>query len=895
MATSSISENKELNFAIESVIEKISEELALDVPGVPGQEYYDYPGAKDTWLASLQPIVDVNGTPYDTSDDLYIWPHITDLYGDNFGMPQYPPNYYDPDNRNNLAQWDSTRPSISDKYIVSPYRVVTRVVSDYEAIGYTIQDNRGDWNVNADLRPIGARADADGDGVADSRWVIIPDLNTSKGRPIYAAVRIIDNGGMLNVNTAIKFNTDKNVLSDPLNQYLIDGKSQWQVNLEALGRGGDQIDAINNTRGLPGDLTRMDYETYERDVIWRIDGPSNIYTPFDISDELILRNRYFVDQNDTITRLKYIWPGTFDRRGAYGRNFPYQQDIDLPAWFDKAGNGDSPFYSPRHIATTYNMDRIINPVGAGFYDGKMVNVNNTDDPNYLEKLSESIRRGLYDAGFGNNALADQIAVNIKDYVDSDSEVTSYNGYYGFESPCIYISELAYKFVPSSGQDDPDHHSYAVELCNRYPNDGIPDNWRLVIDDNDDDSITVAWNTDEQYHVIINEDPVAPLDVSPDIAQLSDKLIFNDTTKIELQRKVVQTDNEYIEVEFIYVPHGLVKDVNGVRTYQRDITKHVCIRRLWNSFDENQAPTLGSPNEDPDVASEDLIQAHPANKPFTNIGEIGMIFCKSAYSQSADPIGTSDTEATVRVNLANPKFRQLFKYLTVIDPTEHIDPPDRNNYANEQEYYAAYQLFLNETRIKGRVNINTAPWFVIAQLPWVTHPVDPTDIEYLNRYDLAKAIVAYRDKGVDNPDDPTVNYTNRTEQAGIIDLAGFPVQLREELGFETIGELATVVNGSDDVFRSSSMRYYKYDGDQTEFPDLTPNDDAPDDFEERDLIFSRISNLVTVRSDVFTAYILVRIGADGPQKRVLAILDRSDVTSSGDKVRILALHPVPDPR
>lgn len=79
------------------------------------------------------------------------------------------------------------------------------------------------------------------------------------------------------------------------------------------------------------------------------------------------------------------------------------------------------------------------------------------------------------------------------------------------------------------------------------------------------------------------------------------------------------------------------------------------------------------------------------------------------------------------------------------------------------------------------------------------------------------------------------------------------------------------------------------------PDLTPNDGAADDFEERDIIFSRLSNLVTVRSDVFTAYILVRIGVDGPQKRVVAILDRSQVSSNSDKVRIVAVHPVPDPR
>ncbi len=102
----------------------------------------------------------------------------------------------------------------------------------------------------------------------------------------------------------------------------------------------------------------------------------------------------------------------------------------------------------------------------------------------------------------------------------------------------------------------------------------------------------------------------------------------------------------------------------------------------------------------------------------------------------------------------------------------------------------------------------------------------------------------------------------------------------------------VIDGDDDY----SMRYYKLKtGDLGGYPDLSGGDGAADDFEERDIIFARISNLVTVRSDIFTAYILVRIGVDGPQKRMIAILDRSDVYSSGDKVKIVALHPVPDPR
>ncbi|MHC4156464.1 MAG: hypothetical protein ACYST6_16315, partial [Planctomycetota bacterium] len=91
-----------------------------------------------------------------------------------------------------------------------------------------------------------------------------------------------------------------------------------------------------------------------------------------------------------------------------------------------------------------------------------------------------------------------------------------------------------------------------------------------------------------------------------------------------------------------------------------------------------------------------------------------------------------------------------------------------------------------------------------------------------------------------------------------------------------------------------------------FPDLSTEsstgvDGAANDFEERDLIFARLSNLATVRSDVFTAYILVRIGTDGPQKRVVAVLDRSNVrrdpvsgTVSG-RVKIRVLHPVPDAR
>jgi hypothetical protein len=81
------------------------------------------------------------------------------------------------------------------------------------------------------------------------------------------------------------------------------------------------------------------------------------------------------------------------------------------------------------------------------------------------------------------------------------------------------------------------------------------------------------------------------------------------------------------------------------------------------------------------------------------------------------------------------------------------------------------------------------------------------------------------------------------------------------------------------------------------------EDAPDvgdpliegDIEERDWVLSRLSNIFTVRSDVFTAYILVRLGPDGPQRRMIAILDRSQVWSPDDCPTVVALQPVPEPR
>ncbi len=837
MATSAISENKELNFAVEAVVAKISQELALDVPGMPkGREYYDYPGDKDKWLASLEPYKE--GT-------VYKWRQISDVTGFL-------------DNESFSTQNIDVKPvGLSTTVYVREYPTI-RVGSG----GKFLDDKTG--NIATD----GVSADADGDGIADSKWVEIDDITSDKGKPIYAAIRVIDNGAMLNVNTAYKF--DPNAVSPDL----IDGSSQTQIDLLVLTKRSstsNPLVKLDNERfgyePLPHNL-----DAYIEDVIWQYNEPNGAYTPFDITNDLELRNRFLLEIENIDTAIEtFGWIDVFTEDN-YLHTPVDGTSSNLNDWFGKAQYDLSEpnateNYSYRHIGTTYNMDRIIQPDGE-----KMLNINKAPSAG---TIYDTIRKSFtdYDPNFTNvNKIAAQITANLIDYVDGpgypisdprydpNNKVTtvyddSNKPYYGFERPCVYISEIVHTFkeiTPSGGPVGAPpvfYQAYAVELYKPYFQDDDPYKWRLVIGPSSGGPVNapmggvpynINWSGNKQFYVMINDPCLILPAIDPCAVIENSAFIFKRSSIIELQRCIDEANNIWIAVDLAEVPNGLIPEpTDGTLSYRRDINPHKCIRRLWSNIFNNS--TLGSDNAFNSGGAK--IQAHPSNGTFTNVGEIGMLFHKPAYWEAgqdpslADVIGYgsgANTEDKVRIDLVKPEFQHLFKYLTVWPPSEYVSDPD-------------------ETRIKGRININTAPWFVLAQLPWVSHRGGSPD------YSLAQAIVTHRD--------------------------GSSVK-----GFWNIGELMGV----------TGMDYYANDGsDLAGFPDLTTKptggDDAPDDFEERDVIFARISNLVTVRSDVFTAYILVRIGANGPQKRVMAILDRSNVYSPTDKVKVIALHPVPDPR
>jgi hypothetical protein len=709
----------------------------------------------------------------------------------------------------------------------------------------------------ADFNTPVATADADGDGVSDSKWTKLPDITSGKGKPIYAAVRIIDNCAMLNANTAFKMDPSAGLRR-------IDGSSQMQINAMALaGREGNpptlppdpptsaEETALLQARANYGvGVNPLDLDQYEQNVTWCFGEPNGPYryTPFDISDELELRYRFILNQSDIDTRLE-PWGGEF-RRATTLSTPVTSGGQQLDAWSERVYHPGSvdPNYDYRHLATTCSIDRIINPAGQ-----KMVNANTTPLSQIHQALLDSISR------VDREQIAAQLAVNIVDFRDTDIGVTTLpvgpRTYYGFEAQ-PFISEIAFQ-ISATDPSIRTNNYFALELYNPFNVDiplgdfrlelrrnnalvstinlagrAIAANSRFVITNSSAASsqfgvtnlMSAGLGTEDGNLVLATYVLVSP---DPPTYRLSDRY------DIYLLRTVAATD--------LYLDQQKTEDAWFAWDTAKGRSQFYCRPDInWNVVYQDLQSTanmLGRPNG---------LAANRRNYNLENsvgrvvtAGDIAKILIVGPSTDPCDMIGvrfaTEPAEGLVRLDLASPAFANILQYLTVIDPAEHRCPA-------------------NETRIKGRININTAPWFVIAQLPWVGPPI-------------AQAIVAYRDK---------------TSVRGGRDYTSRP----GEPGFRIIADLMQV----------TEMGLYAADSnDLPGFPDLTPRDGAGGDFEERDVIFARASNLVTVRSDVFTAYIVVRIGLDGPQKRVIAVLDRSLVNSPADKVQVVALQPVPDPR
>jgi hypothetical protein len=181
----------------------------------------------------------------------------------------------------------------------------------------------------------------------------------------------------------------------------------------------------------------------------------------------------------------------------------------------------------------------------------------------------------------------------------------------------------------------------------------------------------------------------------------------------------------------------------------------------------------------------------------------------------------------------------------------------------------------EQAVEGLININTAPWRVLATVPWTTGSNASA-----SNYNIAKAIVRHRE--IHGP------------FKSISDLQN--VRIERVPGVSSAGQVA-----SGRRFWQQLPGATDYDDDQG---DLSPEGQGQRDgtaggfgngadFEHQFLMLTRVSNLITTRSDSFTAYICLQQweNAGTPdarmvsQRRYAVLLDRSGIVKDKKDVKV----------
>jgi hypothetical protein len=900
-ATQATQDIQRLDLGVDQVLNRLEQQLILDVPGVAGQEYYDAPDANNPWLASLEPVGDANG--------LY-WPQISDLLAGT-----------DPALRRGVSLEDMGDPNLG-------------------AAGYTLDA------VIRERKPIAVAAgrdavlpsdgllvqlaDADGDGIADARWFVLD--NTDPDQPLFAAVRVIDHGGMLNVNTAFTLDQrDPNIMAN------VDGSNQGQIDLLLLvdpnsRRDSDGWTIVENAVSdlwdmriepevsgwpLPGEL----YD-WQRNVVWHYSAlyPPP-YAPFELSDELRLRYRYLLNYNTVNTRIENLWSYVYEGGPQRPMNHSkYSQgasDYDLERWQVRAGTRAVPGrvtdYDFRHISTTINGDRLLAPPRQiPTEPNRMVDINRQVERiarawrtggeqasvlygESLRDLTEALFAGIAEGHPEREALAGQFAVNLVDFMDEESAadvntVTTWQGpsgtwYYGYESQ-PFIRRMKIR-ISAETPEESSANGFMVELYNPYSEPIHLSRMALrltpgagsepVVDFNFVAAQDVsAWRSipGHQSLTILNAESASDLlaqDANapdPNLVMYAPDFVLAEFGPIEDGDAPLRKFNHLSLVRQVSVDDGSVElyldhqdnvqsdftfSLLGGQTYEwirGPVETWELIEPEWREKGVSGALVEAGTDRGRHYNLEDpnaLLQVpafadHLRTRRFTRVGDMLRLLTVGPGTDPNTTLGRvlmeAQEESDYRFDLRGTNglaYSALFQHVTVMDPNRFNPLLDEN-----------------EMRVKGRININTAPWFVLSALPWITP-------------DLAQEIVADRR------------------------VRGMP--------FGSIGDLMRVfalsrLQRDEGVTR----QYYEINPDRGiyDYPDFS-RDEAADDLEEAHLLFSAVSNLTTVRSDVFSAYILVRLGQDGPQRRVYTLLDRSTVLDETDRVQVLIRQNVPDPR
>jgi len=341
--------------------------------------------------------------------------------------------------------------------------------------------------------------------------------------------------------------------------------------------------------------------------------------------------------------------------------------------------------------TMLNINTLVNNEGAytgGYYDS---------DKKVEMIMDVLVAGGLTgSSGSSNYVERHQLAVNIKDFIDSDDTVTTYNDgsdtYYGVERT-PYINEV--EAWTSSGTDE------FIELFNPYdaaiPNTG---NWTIALD-GDTTTITLPGLTIPAggYYVIADQagagvDQVDAAGIN-NLDNGGEELILRDSNG-----NVVQVTN------YGSANQNDTCSLNDPRPIPLTATPS----DPW-SWTTNSSNTIGAENSnfDPTVGDDGWTAVTQANsflvadRRFSNKGYLGFIHNGRQWSSFK-----------VDDNIVYP---DVLQYFTVTDPSmDSIDNDGDGSTDAADTGFQSGDFDGQEHRIPGLINVNTASTKVLQSLP-----------------------------------------------------------------------------------------------------------------------------------------------------------------------------------
>lgn len=919
-------QQKNLDMAVDAIVSDIADILVQDLYGDPNESeighlfagvtlksqpdaYPQYPGLEnepwdtpavngatgrrsDAWLAPIDPAINGIATPI-PADDVYFWQYISDITPgrilETLGL-----------DRNLAAQ----------------------ILPEYQDDILPVTDEDADNNGTPDVIQYPAQAnktiaDADGDGVADSRWIQIPGIFGSKGEPVYAAIRITDNGGRLNLNTAFALTADS------------EGDYLSEIYLEEIMRSPDE-NTWNIIRARDENLASPTAADYYNDVVCKLYAPrllstGGIYDLFTLDDELEIRNRYFL----TSPKIAYfeqfpVGYESFDyKRGQFEGGGGWKVRLksvrlpfsDLENWkthlnprnfSDTSGayvGTDAWKYDRRHICTFYSFDRnlrrrlirdkddpakIDTEIETLLADANSLGLDSIKIANDAETRKQIFlllyafrafyADQLYQDGLGgytwDNAVIEgarksaQVLANIIDYLDDGNPLT--------QGPFF---NPAFDPLEGDGQLNPDPTYINEDLISVLYQEVVLGVENPLPDPAFDFGLDAA-------------DIFFGYEAQPFITEIYYQKFTNSGTEPPKYYVAVELSNPYqMDLQLDgwqlngWDMSGSNFTVETASAYEQDPND---LGRLVLYYEDTSFFT-GIPHRQELTGLKNLAQGVLELKRPNPAGTGYIVVDRKDVP--AFLFSTEDELRCVKWQDENWGFVDAARYKEMLLANKTADAdytPGKSNNLRDSNFSGTVKHY---TLFMANNNRFVQTYGDVANILQVNStPAEPLTVMVSNSaLDQIKFTISQIRSLMDYMNVRTENITvlpgriNVNTATKEVIRAAIPQP--NPTWSPAVEELAANIAGG----------VYARTADMIAVPGFDQFMAFSDDLTGRMDLFSRVANKYTVRSDVFSADILVRLGRTGPQKRVIALFDRSNVTTAQDTPRIVAVHPVPDAR